>query len=149
MEGKEIAKVEGVESFRSGFPCGDEMQVIVDRPATHSAQFSFLEGSEEFGLIESDGGKFRRDLLAKRLSGLRCGDAESEAPAVEGAEGFRKGMGKNGMSAGEQYLATGKMVGIARAECGHDDRRIESGLHLKIGWGTIRLSRASRSALIA
>ena len=149
MEGEEIIQIEGVEPLRPGFPCGDEMQVIVDRPATHSAQFGFVEGGEEVGLIERDVGKFRRDLLSKQLGGVRCGDTKSKTPASEGAEGFREGMGEHGMSDGVQYLAAGVMVWIARAECGHDYRGIERGFHLEIGRGTIRLSRASRSALRA
>ena len=42
MEGEEIVQIEGEETFRAGFPGGDEMKVIVDRSAAHSAGLGFL-----------------------------------------------------------------------------------------------------------
>lgn len=121
MKREEIAQVESVESFSSGFPCRDEMQIIVDRSATHTAYFGFLEGREEPRLVEQDAGKLWRDLLAEHLGGVRTGDAESEASAGESAEGFRESVGDYGMATGKQHLAAGMVVGIARAEGGHDD----------------------------
>ena len=46
VEGMEIAKVEGVEPFGTGFAGRDEVEVIVDRTTAHAARFGFTEGCQ-------------------------------------------------------------------------------------------------------
>jgi hypothetical protein len=68
-------------AHRTGHPCSDEMQIIVDRATTHSANFGLLKGLEKVRFAEWDAGKHRRKLLAELPGGVRGGDAESEAGA--------------------------------------------------------------------
>ena len=85
VEGMEIAQIEGEESFRTGFAGSKEVKVIVDRSTAHAAHFGFAEGRKEVVRVECNAPEFRHDLLAEQVGGIRCGEAEAETPAREGA----------------------------------------------------------------
>ncbi len=86
MEGEEIAQIESVETFGPGFAGGDKVEVILDGAAAHAAAFGFVEGGEKVLRVENYGAELRGDPLAEQHRGIRCGHAEPESPAGEGAE---------------------------------------------------------------
>ena len=139
----EVVHVEGVDHGGVGFFGRNQVQVVIDAAATHTAGLRGCQCLDDFQGRKFNHGDAWQNGFREHPNGEIGSDSDTEFSAGEGREGFEQRVGVDAIAAFQQ---PGEALGVLEfigGERGDENRAIEQRIHRD------RSANASRSARTA